>query len=164
MAPISADMEKLINQQIAHEYSNAMLYLNMGGAFHKIGLEGFAALYDKHAKEEQEHAERFAAHVRERNGRVAVVQIPDTTGTWKDPLAILEATYKREIQTTERIDMIYNAAVAAKDYQCQQMLDWFEAEQISEEREAWEMMEQVRMIGGEDSDLVLYDMNLREDQ
>src|SRR5512147_2378929 len=108
MKRISDKIEALINLQIQKEITNSLLYLSMANWADWEGWEGLAALYRKHAAEELTHRDKFISYMLDRD---AMPQTPSQTfdkvpNEFDGVKAILEATLKREIETTESIKKI----------------------------------------------------------
>lgn len=148
--------------QIARENANANFYLNAAGVFHMAGLEGFAKSNRAHSDEEIGHSRKLFDFVCERNGLGRIKEVPYMVVPESSALAVYTAAYQKECETTKDINELYTMAVKENDYGAQEFLDWFAHEQVSEEREQWEVMQQLTLIGDDKAALVLYDKGLQQ--
>ena len=78
MKLISSDLTNAINEQIGHEFSAMLQYVNIATYFDGDALPRLAAHFYRQAEEEKEHAMRLVHYVVEAGGTVS---IPSTPGT-----------------------------------------------------------------------------------
>ncbi len=136
-----------MNTQIKLELYSAYLYLSMAAHFESANLPGFAGWMEKQAGEEQEHALKFYEYIHDRGGRVLLQTIEQPPSAFKSPLSVFEEVLKHEKEVTARINLLYSIAVKDNDYASQSFLNWFVDEQVEEEKNASQIVEQLRMVG-----------------
>ena len=133
MAEISEKMVKALNEQIKKELESAYIYLGMSSWFAERTLNNLAKWFDLQAKEEFEHAMKFANHIMERGGHVEWMDISKPKQDWENILQILEAGLEHERYITAEIEKLYELANELKEYGCLHVLKWFIEEQVEEE-------------------------------
>lgn len=150
----------LVNDQINHELASAYLYLSMAAFLESKNLTGFAHWMKVQAEEEQEHAMKFYEFVFDRGEKVTLKAIDAPPATWLGPLDLFEHVLQHEQKVTSLIHTIYAAAVKEQDYPTQVMLHWFINEQVEEEKNAAEIVENLKMIEDKASGILMLDHQL----
>jgi len=69
---------------------------------------------------------------------------------------------QHEDHVTQTINRFYELAVQEKDYAIQVELQWFISEQVEEEKQARQILDQLKMIGDQGAALYLLDKELGE--
>lgn len=164
MKRISDKIEALINLQIQKEITNSLLYLSMANWADWEGWEGLAALYRKHAAEELTHRDKFISYMLDRD---AMPQTPSQTfdkvpNEFDGVKAILEATLKREIETTESIKKINMQAMEEGDCLTKTFLIALLSEQIEEEQQAIKWVDRYELYESTNSPLILLDKEFKD--
>jgi ferritin len=149
-----------LNEQINAELSSAYQYLAMAAYFEGINLEGSARWMKRQAREELEHAMRIFEFIHGRNGQVSLAAVAQPRAQFDSPLSVWEAVLKQEQGVTARIHALYGLAKEEKDYATEVMLQWFVNEQVEEEKQARDILEQVRIIGVSSSAIFFVDRHL----
>lgn len=165
MKRISDKIEQLINLQIQKELTNSLLYKSMANWLDFEGWFGAAKLYKKHATEELGHRDKFIEYMLDRN---ALPLIPSKTfdeipNSFDSLDSIIEATLKREIETTESIKKINMQAMEEGDCITKTFLIDLLAEQIEEEKSAINNFDRLTLYKSTNSPLLMFDKEL-EDQ
>lgn len=141
----------LINDQINHELYSSYLYLSMAAYFEGSNLPGFAHWMEVQSAEEREHAMKFYEYVFDRGEKVTLKAIDQPPSEWESPLDVFENVLLHEQKVTGLINKIYAAALEENDYATQVMLQWFITEQVEEEKNAVQIIEQLKMIENKDT-------------
>jgi ferritin len=157
---ISQTVQNAINQQIKHEFYSSYLYLSMAGYFETLSLPGFASWMRVQSQEEQVHALKFFDFVNARDGSVELHAIDQPPSEFQSPLDVFEQALQHERKVTALINQLYELALKEKDYPTQALLQWYITEQVEEEKNASEIVEQLKMTSGESSALLLLDREL----
>lgn len=140
-------VKDLINDQITHEFYAAYLYLAMAAHFEAQNYDGFAQWFRMQAKEEEAHAMKLFDYMVERGESIELKQIDKPPATFGAPVDAFKAALAHERKVTGLINTIYEAALAAKDYPTQVMLQWFIEEQVEEEDTTGTAVERLEMAG-----------------
>jgi ferritin len=144
---IKKSMEKAINEQINAETYSAYLYWSMAAWCDKNNLPGFANWMRVQVQEEMSHAVKFYTYLIDRGGTVKLTAIAAPETDWKDIEAIFAATLKHEQYVTARINNLADLAIKEKDHAAGQFLQWFVNEQVEEEKNAEQILGQLKMMG-----------------
>ncbi|MDD3689281.1 MAG: ferritin [Synergistaceae bacterium] len=144
---INKKIEDSFNDQINAELYSAYLYLSMSAYLNSIDMNGMAHWMNVQAKEEVEHAMKFASYIVERGGRVVYKAIECPQEAWESVLDVFKGGYEHERYVTRRINDLMDLAIAEKDYASQVFLQWFVSEQVEEEASADEIVKKIEMIG-----------------
>jgi ferritin len=157
---MKAKLVKAINEQIQAEFESAYLYLSMSAWCTENNYPGFAHWLKTQWQEETLHATKLYDFLHSRAASVHLQQIKEPARTFTSPLAVFEAVRKHEISITDRINKLYELALAEKDYPLQIVLQWFINEQVEEEANVIGIIDQLRMIGSDGPAVYLLDRQL----
>jgi ferritin len=157
---LNQNVQDAINTQIKNEIYSAYLYLSMSGYFESINLPGFAKWMRIQWQEELGHALKFFDFVNDRAGRVVLGAIDQPKSDFESPLAVFQEALAHEQKVTAMINNLYALAVKENDYPAQVLLQWFINEQVEEEKNATNIVEQLKRIGNDGSALLLLDREL----
>jgi ferritin len=155
--PMDPQVRDLINDQIAHEFYAAYLYLAMAAHFEANNFGGFGQWMRMQAKEEEAHAMRLFDYVAERGEQIELKQIDKPPVDFGSPLEAFRAALEHERKVTGLINAIYEAATGVNDYPTQIMLQWFIEEQVEEEDTTGAAVERLEMAGDNNAALMFLD-------
>ena len=144
---LSKPVQDAINNQIQKEFESAYLYLAMGAHFDANNLPGFAKWMRRQFEEEQGHAFKFYEYVYDQRGEVVLQPIAAPTGKFGKPSEIFQQVLAHEQKVTASIKAIYELALKEGDQATQIRLQWFLTEQVEEEKNAADIIEQLKMAG-----------------
>ena len=157
---LAESMQDAMNEQIRNEFFSAYQYLSMAAYCETANLPGFAHWMRTQAQEEKEHAMKFYDFILERGGQVELRAIEDPRIEFGSPLEVFEGALEHERKVTAMINDLYALAMEERDYASQTFLQWFVTEQVEEEKNAGDVVETLRMIGGSNEALFLLDREL----
>ena len=157
---ISKTMQAAINDQIKHEFYSSFLYLSMSAYFETINLPGCAHWMRAQSQEEQEHALKFFDFLNDRGGSVELQALDQPPSEFQSPLDAFQQALDHERKVTSLIHRLYELALKEGDYATQAHLQWFITEQVEEEKNASQIIEQIKMTGGQASALFMLDRQL----
>ncbi|NMC14780.1 MAG: ferritin [Chloroflexi bacterium] len=157
---ISLIVQNAMNEQIKNELFSAYLYLSMAAFFEEKNLPGFAHWMRVQAQEEQEHALKFFDFIHDRGGKITLLPIEQPKAEWKSALDAFNDAYEHEQLVTGMINKIYETALEQKDYPSQIMLQWFIDEQVEEEKNASDIVEQLKRIEERGTAILMLDHEL----
>jgi len=157
---IKEKIQNALNKQLNAEMYSAYLYLSMSAYFESINLKGFANWMRIQTREEMVHAMKFYDYVNERGGRVTLAAIDAPPTQWDSPLAVFEHTYMHEQKVTGLINDLVNLAISETDHATNNFLQWFVAEQVEEESSADEIVQKLKLVGGDSGGLFMLDQEL----
>jgi ferritin len=157
---LNQNVQDAINTQVKDEIFSAYLYLAMSGYFESENLPGFAKWMRVQYEEELEHALKFFDFVNDRGGRVTLYAIDQPASDFQSPLDVFQRALEHERKVTGMINNLYALAVKENDYPAQVLLQWYISEQVEEEKNATNIVEQLKLIGKEGSALLILDREL----
>ncbi len=157
MIMIDKKIADLINEQVNKELYSAYLYLDFANYFEEQNLDGFANWYIIQAEEEMDHAMKMRQYLIDNEVPVKLDAIAKPNKKFKTYMDVLKAGYEHEQYVTSLINNIYDAAFDAREYKTMQFLDWFVKEQVEEEKNAKDMIEKMKIFGGDAKGL--YNLN-----
>jgi ferritin len=157
---IGKAMQDAMNEQINKEMFSSYLYLSMAAYFEEKNLPGFAHWMRAQADEERGHAMKFYNFILESGGRVAFKAIAAPKAEWASNLEAFQEAAEHESQISASIHALYDLAMKEKDYPAQVMLQWFITEQVEEEKNAAEIVAQLKMIEARDTAVLMLDHRL----
>jgi ferritin len=153
-------VQDAINDQINKELYSAYLYLSMSAYCEAANLPGAARWLAVQAKEEQGHAMKFFGYVHDRGGRVTLQAIAQPPAEFTSLLDLFQQVLEHERKVTGLINRLYETAVKESDYPSQILLQWFITEQVEEEKNASQIIEQLKMVGSQGTPLYMMDRQL----
>jgi len=157
---LSQSLQKAINDQIKDELYSAYLYLSMSVYLETVHLSGSARWMRLQSREEASHAMKFFDYVLEREGRVELHAIEQPPQEFKSMLDVFQQALEHERKVTGMIHRLYDLAGKERDYATQVMLQWFITEQVEEEKNAGEVVDQIKIIGDQPAALFFLDKQL----
>jgi len=160
--PMSAALQRAMNDQIQKEFYAHYLYLAMSAWFEERNFEGFAKWMRIQADEERTHAMRIFDFVLDRGGKVRLEAIPEPGAKWKTALEVFDDARKHEAMVSGSINDLYARATSEKDYASQVMLQWFITEQVEEEKTSTSLAERLRLVGESATGLIILDRQFGE--
>ncbi len=154
-------VQKALNDQMNFETYSGYIYLAMALWAEERNFPGIANWLRIQAGEEiLVHAMKFQQFILDRGGHVELDKIDKPKVTWETFTAVFEEAYAHERKVTERINKLYDLAVAEDDKATQKFLDWFITEQVEEEKNTDELVKQFQMIKEHAHGLFMLDKKL----
>lgn len=137
---VLAELNRQLNQELeaSHKYLALSLWCD------DQNLQGFTSFFAKQAKEEQIHAKKISDHLIDRGVLPELGAIGAPKNAFKSLLEVATHAQGMEHANTQGINAVYEAALAAKDYPAQVLMQWFINEQVEEEAWCLEMVERVQ--------------------
>ncbi|EIJ71516.1 MULTISPECIES: non-heme ferritin [Pasteurellaceae] len=157
---LSANVVKLLNDQMNLEFYSSNLYLQMSAWCDQKGYVGAAAFLSDHAAEEMEHMRKLFTYLNE-TGALAIIDTIDAPPHEFTSLkAVMEATYQHELFITSKINELVSATFEEKDYSAFNFLQWYVAEQHEEEKLFNSILDKFKILGEEGRSLFFIDQEL----
>ena len=157
---LSKTMQDAINKQVNAEVSSAYLYLSMSAYLAANNRPGCAHWMRVQWEEELSHAMKLFEHINDRGGHAALKAIPQPPTEFKSLHDVFKQVLDHEKEVTALIHKLYETAVKENDYPAQVMLQWFINEQVEEEKNAAEVVEQLKLIGDQGAAVIMLDQHL----
>jgi len=129
---VSQDLEKVINQQIGHEFQAKLQYLNIATYFDTGDLPQLSAFFYQQAKDEDMHAMKFLHYLVDAGGTVEIPAVSKPEFTFDSAETAVHLALQNEIRVTGQINALMDLAIEKKDHIAQDFLRWFVTEQLEE--------------------------------
>jgi ferritin len=144
---LKKQLEDICNRQIEREGYSSNLYLSMASWAEANGLSGVAAWLYTQSDEERIHFLKFIKYVNERGGKALIPDFKKPPADFDSVEDLFKAVLKHEEFITGSINEIVAMTLEEKDYNTQNFLLWFVAEQVEEEASVKKILDKVRLLG-----------------
>ena len=149
-----------LNAQMTKEAHASQIYLSYAAWADDQGYAGVANFLFRHAQEERNHMMKILEYILKRGAKVVVSAIPDPGPNPKSVSDCFEKVFKSEVENTSNIYRIVEMSMAEKDWATWNFMQWFVKEQTEEETLAIDLMDKIKIAGGEKaSDSALFALN-----
>ncbi|OOF35613.1 ferritin [Rodentibacter rarus] len=157
---LSANVIKLLNDQMNLEFYSSNLYLQMSAWCEQQGFEGTAKFLSAHAAEEMQHMRKLFTYLNE-TGALAIISAIDAPSyEYKSLKEVIEITYEHEKLITSKINELVGRTFEEKDYSAFNFLQWYVAEQHEEEKLFSGILDKLNLLGDDGKGLFLIDKEL----
>ncbi|CAL1519009.1 ferritin [Chitinophaga sp. MM2321] len=146
---LSSSLQTGLNTQMTQEALAAQIYLSYAAWATSEGFSGIANFLFRHANEERNHMMKFLEYIMERGAKAEIEAIPKPP---KDPTSIqncFEQIFQQEIGNTAGIYKLVKMSFDEGDWATWHFLQWFVKEQTEEETLALNLLDKIKVAGGE---------------
>ena len=146
---LSDSLSAALNAQMTKEGHASQIYLSFASWADSGGYEGIANFLFRHAQEERNHMMKILEYILERGAKVKIEAIPAPPG---DPTSIqdcFEKVFEQEIDNTKGIYKLVKMSLDEQDWATWNFAQWFVKEQTEEETLALNMLDKIKIAGGE---------------
>ncbi|ASK28324.1 ferritin [Neisseria chenwenguii] len=157
---LSANVVKLLNQQMNQEMVSSNLYLQMSAWCDSKGYEGAADFLKAHADEEMGHARKLFDYLHETGAAIEVGAIAAPKTEYAGLREVFQEVFEHELEVTAKINALVSATWDEKDYSTFNFLQWYVAEQHEEEHLFRTILEKIDIIGTNGNGLYHVDRDL----
>lgn len=157
---IGKKVEEALNGQINKEIYSAYLYLAMSAYCRAEGLNGFAGWLGIQSREEWGHAIKLIKYLEDQGARVRLGAIAEPPADFGSARKVFEETLNHEQMITASIHDAMDLAVKEKDYATQGLLQWFVTEQVEEESTVADIVNKLKLVGGDARGIFMIDREL----
>lgn len=158
--PIPAELLNAMNKQVTSEFQAAYVYMQLAYEMDRLALVGMRDWFKMQAAEERVHAEKFATHILDRDGRVELANVTIENINIGSALEAFEAALAHEQKVSAEIREIARIADEVRDYDSRTLINWFLNEQIEEESTVSEIIDRLKIIGDDGSGVLRLDAEL----
>ena len=157
---LSDAMTAGLNAQMTKEAHAAQIYLSYAAWADDQGYEGIANFLFRHANEERNHMMKFLQYVLERGAKVKIEAIPEPG---PDPTSVqncFEKVFEQEVSNTRGVYALVKQSLVEEDWATWNFMQWFVKEQVEEETLALNLLDKIKIAGGERATQeALYNLN-----
>ncbi len=146
---LSANMEAALNAQMTKEAHASQIYLSYGVWADSKGFGGISNFLFRHANEERDHMMKILEYILKRGATVKVTAIPAPPA---DPSSInncFEKVFEHEVDNTKAVYSIVKLSLEEEDWATWNFMQWFVKEQTEEETLALNLLDKIKISGGE---------------
>lgn len=154
-----------LNAQMTKEAHASQIYLSYAAWADKQGFSGIANFLFKHAQEERNHMMKVLEYILKRGAEVEVSAIPAPP---KNPVTInncFEKVFEHEVDNTNAVYKLVKMSHDQEDWATWNFMQWFVKEQVEEETLAMNLLDKMKIAGGENMNsnaLYLFDKEMEE--
>lgn len=157
---MTPELEKAFNHQIDVELSSSIAYLQMSAYFATQNLNGMSEWMRAQAEEERDHAYRFLDFVLDRGNTAQLGAIDAPSTGFESAEEVFATALEQEREVTAAIHELYRLATDQGDLASYPFLQSFIAEQNEEEAMVENILERVRLAGGNAGAILILDSEL----
>lgn len=142
-------MQEALIKQMTKENHASQVFLSYGCWADVQGYGGIANFLYRHSQEERNHMIKFMRYILDRGGEPKVEPIPAPP---KNPASLTECfnkVFEHEVDNTSSIYKLVDRAFEEKDWATWNFVQWFVKEQIEEEKLALELIDKLKIAGGD---------------
>lgn len=162
--PMDASLLDALQQHLAMERQASAAYFAMAIWFAERELRGFSHFYRQEARDEQEHAAKFADYLIARGQTVLLQDVAAPRQTWHSPEEILAASFQIEADVTTSLQQIYTMAERCGDVRSTTFLDPMVDGQVASENQFAHLLGRVRFAQNQPAALLIIDGELSDGQ
>ena len=162
---LSATLSAALNAQITKEAHASQIYLSYGAWAENQGYSGVANFLFRHAQEERNHMMKILEYILKRGGEVKITSIPAPPENPASINSCFEKIFKHEVDNTNAVYALVKMSLAEEDWATWNFMQWFVKEQIEEETLALNLLDKMKIAGGEkisSNDLYSLDKDLEK--
>ena len=148
---LSETLTQGLNTQMTKEAHASQIYLSYGSWASNMGFEGVANFLFRHAQEERNHMMKILEYILSRGARVKVEAIAAPP---QDPVSMLncfEKVFEHEVDNTNGIYKLVKMSFTEEDWATWNFMQWFVKEQTEEESLALNLLDKIKIAGGENA-------------
>ena len=160
--PMSAELLDLMEAHLNLERQSAADYFAAAIWFAERELVGFAEHLRDEAKQEQEHAAKFADYLITRGQRPVLDTIEPPRQEWPDVEQVIANVFRMEADVTASVLQLYGTAEQDIDRRTTVFLDAIVDAQRLSEHEAAYLLGRVKFAAGNPAAVMIIDAELRE--
>jgi len=148
---LSPNLAKSLNAQMTKEAHASQVYLAYASWASAQGYGGIANFLFRHAHEERNHMMKILEYILERGAEVNVEAIPSPGELPRTVQDCFNKVFEQEVSNTEAIYKLVDLSFNEKDWATWHFLQWFVKEQTEEETLALNLLDKIKIAGGENA-------------
>jgi ferritin len=162
---LSKTITAALNAQMTKEAHASQIYLSYAAWADKQGFSGIANFLFRHAQEERNHMMKILEYILKRGAEVQVTAIPAPP---QNPISIndcFEKVFEHEADNTKAVYNVVKISLDEQDWATWNFMQWFVKEQVEEETLAMDLLDKLKIAGGEkisSNDLYSLDRDLEK--
>lgn len=146
---LSKTLAGALNAQMTKEAHASQIYLSYAAWAESNGFNGVANFLFRHAQEERNHMMKIIAYILKRGAGVQITTIPAPLENPESLNSCFEKIFAHEVDNTKSIYKLVKLSLDEEDWATWNMLQWFVKEQVEEETLALNLLDKMKIAGGE---------------
>jgi ferritin len=146
---LSKELAAALNAQMTKEAHAAQIYLSYGAWAEHEGYSGIANFLFRHSQEERNHMMKILEYILRRGAPVTVAAIPAPPANPTSINNCFEKIFEHEVDNTNAVYTLVKMSLTEEDWATWNFMQWFVKEQIEEETLALNLLDKVKIAGGE---------------
>ncbi len=146
---LSKTLATALNAQMTIEAHASQIYLSYASWADSNGYGGITNFLFRHAQEERNHMMKILEYILKRGAEVKVTAIPAPANNPTSLNNCFEKIFKHEVDNTKAIYKLVKMSLAEEDWATWNFMQWFVKEQVEEETLAMNLLDKIKMAGGE---------------
>jgi ferritin len=146
---LSKTIAAALNAQMTKEAHASQIYLSYGAWADKQGFGGIANFLFRHAQEERNHMMKILEYILKRGAEVEVSAIPAPPDNPKSINNCFEKVFEHEVDNTKAVHKLVKKSLDEEDWATWNFMQWFVKEQVEEETLAMNLLDTMKIAGGE---------------
>ena len=146
---LSKTLAAALNAQMTKEAHASQIYLSYASWADSEGAEGISNFLFRHAGEERNHMMKILEYILKRGGEVHITAIPAPP---ENPTSInncFEKIFEHEVDNTKQIYKLVKMSFDEEDWATWNFMQWFVNEQVEEETLALDLLNKLKIAGGD---------------
>jgi len=157
---LSPTLTAALNAQMTKEAHASQIYLSYAAWADARGYGGTANFLFRHAAEERNHMMKILEYILKRGAEVKVEAIPAPPPNPANIQQCFEKVFEHEVDNTKGIYALVKMSHNEDDWATFNFMQWFVKEQTEEETLALDLLDKIKIAGGEKAnDDALYNLD-----
>jgi ferritin len=146
---LSKTIAAALNAQMTKEAHASQIYLSYAAWADSKGFGGIANFLFRHAQEERNHMMKILEYILKRGAEVNVTAIPAPPAAPASLNNCFEKVFEHEVDNTKAVYSVVKMSLEEEDWATWNFMQWFVKEQIEEETLAINLLDKMKIAGGE---------------
>src|SRR6476660_4972891 len=146
---LSTTLQTVLNEQMTKEAHASQVYISYASWAASEGYDGIANFLFRHAQEERNHMMKILEYIIQRGAKVKVEVIPAPLPNPASVQQCFEKVFEQEVDNTKSIYKLVKMSFDDEDWATWHFLQWFVKEQTEEETLALNLLDKIKIAGGE---------------
>lgn len=146
---LSKTLAAALNGQMTKEAHASQIFLSYAAWADNQGFGGVANFLFRHAQEERNHMMKLLEYILKRGAEVQVTAIPAPPAPPVNLNNCFEKVFGHEVDNTKAVYKLVKMSLDEEDWATWNFMQWFVKEQVEEETLAMNLLNKMKIAGGE---------------
>jgi ferritin len=146
---LSATITAALNAQMTKEAHASQIFLSYAAWADNQGFGGVANFLFRHAQEERNHMMKLLEYILKRGAEVKITTIPAPPPNPASLNNCFEKVFEHEVDNTKAVYSVVKMSLEEEDWATWNFMQWFVKEQTEEETLAMNLLNKMKIAGGE---------------